>query len=157
MHTPTDHTFLPIAINITGRRILIIGGGRVGLHKATILSRCTHEAEVISPTFREGFEHLPFRLVRKAWEPADLEGAFLVYVCTEDEALNREIKAEAARRGILTSVCDNPDLCDFTSPAILTDGPLRVAVTTNAQDVRRAIRVRDRLKALAEEDPEILK
>ncbi|MBQ8710781.1 MAG: bifunctional precorrin-2 dehydrogenase/sirohydrochlorin ferrochelatase [Bacteroidaceae bacterium] len=135
--------FLPVNINIEGKRILIIGGGRVGLHKATVLSRFTDGATIISPSFREGFEKLPFRLLQKAYEPTDLDGAFLVYICTENEELNRRIKQDAEQRRVLASVCDNPLLCDFTSPAICRQGDLLVAVSSDARDVRRSMRIRD--------------
>lgn len=156
MHKLTDCTFLPVAIRITGRKIVIVGGGRVGLHKATILSRFTDEATVVSPEFREEFEQLPFRLVRKAYETSDLAGAFLVYICTENEELNRRIKSDAEAAGVLASVCDNPSLCDFISPAIFRNGDISIAVTSNARDVRRSIRVRDRIAAQAENDEDFL-
>lgn len=156
MHKDTDSTFLPVALRISGRKIVIVGGGRVGLHKATILSRFTSDATVVSPQFREGFEQLPFRLVRKTYEPADLQGAFLVYVCTENEALNRRVKADAEAAGALASVCDNPALCDFISPAIHREGDVCVAVTSNARDVRRSIRVRDRIADLAATDATLM-
>ena len=138
--------FLPININIEGKRILIIGGGRVGLHKAQILSRFTDSATVISPEFREGFDKLPFKLVKKHYESADLDGAFLIYICTEDAALNRQIKHDAETRGVLASVCDSPSLCDFTSPAIFRRGNLTVAVASDAKDVRRSMRIRDAIR-----------
>ncbi len=138
--------FLPIAINIEGKRIVIVGGGRVALHKATLLRRFTGSAVVISPCFREGFADLGFMLVTKRYEPHDIDGAFLVYVCTEDHQLNSRVKADAAQRGILCSVCDSPPLCDFISPAIYQHDGMMVAVTSNARDVRRSIRVRDKIK-----------
>ncbi len=150
-------SFLPVSLRIEGRKIVIIGGGRVGLHKATILSRFTQQATVISPTFREGFEELPFTLLRKSYEPQDLEGAFLVYICTEDTALNRQIHDEAAERGILTSVCDDPELCDVISPAILQRDHLCVAVSSDGRDVHRSIRVRDRIRELATELKDLLR
>jgi siroheme synthase-like protein len=156
MHKDTDCTFLPVALNITGKRIVIIGGGRVGLHKATILSRYTRQATVISPTFRAEFDSLPFTRVQKTYAPEDLQGAFLVYVCTEDEILNRRIKADAEALGILVSVCDNPSLCDFISPAIYRDDNICIAVTSNAREVRRSIRIRDRIKAWIEAHREVL-
>lgn len=138
--------FLPININIEGKRILIIGGGRVGLHKAQILARFTDRATVISPEFREGFDELPFTLVKKSYEPKDLEGAFLIYICTEDGELNRQIKHDAEERGVLASVCDSPALCDFTSPAIFRKDSLTVAVASDAKDVRRSMRIRDAIR-----------
>lgn len=157
MHKETPNTtFLPVALNITGKRIVIIGGGKVGLHKATILSRFTQEATVVSPEFREGFRELPFTLVRKAYEEEDLRGAFLVYICTENEELNARIKRDAEAQGVLASVCDNPPLCDFISPAIFRAGHISIAVSTNAREVRRAIRIRDRIKELSQRDSTLL-
>ncbi|MBO7051486.1 MAG: bifunctional precorrin-2 dehydrogenase/sirohydrochlorin ferrochelatase [Prevotella sp.] len=135
--------FLPINIDIENKRLLIIGGGRVGLHKAQILARFTDTASVISPEFREGFDRLPFTLVRKEYEAGDLDGAFMVYICTEDGELNRRIKRDAQQRGVLASVCDNPSLCDFTSPAIFRKDNMTVAVASDARDVRRSMQIRD--------------
>lgn len=138
--------FLPISINIEGKKILIIGGGRVGLHKATILHRFTNEATVISPQFKDGFEALPFTLIQKKYEPSDLDGALLIYVCTENSELNQQIKRDAEERHVLASVCDNPPLCDFTSPAIYKDGDMTIAVSSNAKDVHLSMRIRDAIK-----------
>ena len=147
-----DLKFLPVSINITDKKILIIGGGKVGFHKATILNRFTDEATVIAPEFHAGFESLPFTQIKKRYEQSDLAGAFLVYVCTENEELNARIKAESEKLGILTSVCDNPMLCDFVSPAIHKDGNVTIAVSSNAQDVYRSIDIRDQIRKLAEEE-----
>ena len=135
--------FLPVNINIENRRILIIGGGRVGLHKAQIQARYTDSATVVSPAFRDGFDALPFTLVRKEYVPQDLDGAFMVYICTENSELNRQIKQDARQRGVLASVCDCPELCDFTSPAIFRKNNMTVAVASDARDVRRSMRIRD--------------
>lgn len=145
-----DLNFLPVSINITGKRILIIGGGKVGYHKATILHRFTDKATIISPQFHEGFDSLPFDRIEKPYEKDDLKGAFLVYVCTENEALNAQIKADAESLSVLTSVCDNPVLCDFVSPAIYKDEHVTVAVSSNARDVYQSIDIRDQIKELVE-------
>lgn len=143
--------FLPVSVNITGKKILIIGGGKIGFHKAAILSRFTQKATVISPQFHEGFSALPFSLVRKEYEKSDLDGAFLVYICTENKPLNVRVKRDAEALGILASVCDNPAICDFISPAIYKNGHVTIAVSSNAQDVRRSIGIRDRIRDLVQE------
>ncbi|MDR1524395.1 MAG: bifunctional precorrin-2 dehydrogenase/sirohydrochlorin ferrochelatase [Tannerella sp.] len=145
-----DLNFLPVSVNITGKKILIIGGGKVGYHKASVLSRFTAEATVISPEFHDGFGDLPFKLVKKEYERTDLEGAFLVYICTENEALNARIKNDAETLNVLACVCDNPALCDFISPAIYKEGNVTVAVSSNARNVRRSIAIRDRIRRLAQ-------
>lgn len=102
---------------------------------------------MISPQFKDGFEALPFTLIRKEYEPSDLDGALLVYVCTENSELNQQIKRDAEQRHVLASVCDNPPLCDFTSPAIYKDGDLTIAVASNAKDVHLSMRIRDAIKS----------
>lgn len=156
MYIEPNNCFLPVSIRITGKKIVIIGGGNVALHKALLLSRFTKEATVVSPQFREGFQELPFTLVRKRYQSTDLLGAFLVYVCTENELLNRQIKADATTLGVLASVCDNPPLCDFTSPAIYQAGEISIAVSSNASDVRRSIRIRDRIQEWMEREQQFL-
>ncbi|MDR0733078.1 MAG: bifunctional precorrin-2 dehydrogenase/sirohydrochlorin ferrochelatase [Dysgonamonadaceae bacterium] len=142
--------YLPIAINITDKKILIIGGGKTGYHKAAVLSRFTAEATVVSPRFHSGFRDLPFTLVEKEYAKEDLDGVALVYICTENEQLNRQIKQDAAERGILACVCDNPSLCDFISPAIFRQDGICIAVSSGARDVRRSIAVRNRIAAMVE-------
>ena len=125
--------FLPINIRISDARILIVGGGRVATHKATILSRFTDRATVIAPEVSDGIKSLPF-------------------VCTGNLPLNHEIHQLARKRGILTIVCDSPAECDFTSPAIYRNGDLTISVASDSKDVKRSIRVRDSIKELIEHD-----
>ena len=145
------YSFLPIGIRIEGRKIVIAGGGNVAFHKASILSHYTDNVTVVSPEFRKGFEELGFTLVRSEFGPEHLEGAWLLYACTGDSAVNRAIKDMAHEKGILVSVCDSPADCDFISPAVFRDGCMTVAVGSDSRDVRRSIRVRDRVWVLAGE------
>lgn len=144
--------YLPITIKIASANILIIGGGKVATHKAQILSRFTDKATVIAKEISNGIKALPFRTIEKEFEPSDLDGVQLLFVCTGDYILNHQIKLLASRRGILTSVCDDPSVCDFVSPAIYRDGNLTIAVGSDAKDVKRSIRIRDRIKELIEDD-----
>jgi len=84
-----------------------------------------------------------------------MEDAFLVYACTNISGLNRRIKTDGETLGILTNVVDNPGLCDFVSPAIYKHEHITVAVSSNAQEVRRAIAIRDKIKENLENDKEI--
>jgi siroheme synthase-like protein len=141
-------TFLPIGINISGKTLLIIGGGRVALHKAKILLRFTDNIKVVSQEFIEGFDSLPLTLLKQTYSAETLEGAFLVYACTDDSAVNARIRSDGAARGLLVSVCDNPKQCDFISPAIHREGHFTVAVSSDGRDVRRSIAIRDRIAAM---------
>ena len=140
--------FLPVSLNITDKKILIIGGGKVGFHKATILSRFTNRASIVSPTFYEGFGDLPFECIAKEYEKSDLSGVFLVYICTENSELNQQIKNDAGQLGVQASVCDSPALCDFISPAVFKENNVTIAVSSNAQNVHQSINIRNQIEEL---------
>lgn len=142
--------FLPISVRIRDVKILIVGGGRVATHKATILHRFTDEATVVAPEISEGLRQLPFHLFERPFQDNDLDGVQLLFICTGDRALNREIRDKARARGILSSVCDDPELCDFVSPAIsYQEGDnLTISVGSDARDVHRSIRVRNCIQEL---------
>lgn len=144
--------FLPINIRISDAHILMVGGGRVATHKACILSRFTDRVKVVAPHISDSIKQLAFRWEERAFEEADLEGTTLLFVCTGNHDLNHAIHAMARIRGILTSVCDAPEECDFTSPAIFRQGDLTISVASDGKDVRRSIRVRNRVKEAIEND-----
>jgi len=145
-----DLQFLPISINVTNKKILLIGGGKVATHKGTIMARFVNQVTVIAPEFTPEIKKLPFTFIEKEYEISDLEGYFLVYVCTGNHELNRQIKQDAETLGILTSVCDAPMLCDFVSPAIHKEGDITIAVGSNAQNVFQSVDIRNQIKELIE-------
>ena len=57
-------------------------------------------------------------LIEKPYEEGVLEGARVVYACTDDRNINRKIAADAKRRNILACVADDPEFCDFIPAAI---------------------------------------
>jgi len=143
-----DLQFLPISINVTNKKILLVGGGNVATHKGTIMARFVENVTVISPAFTEEIRKLPFTFIEKEYEKSDLAGFFLVYVCTGDHELNAQIKADAEEAGILTSVCDAPLLCDFVSPAIHKEDNVTISVGTNARDAFQAVFIRNQITDL---------
>lgn len=116
------------------------------------MSRFTHKASIISPKFHEGFRNLPFELIKKEYETTDLNGVFLVYICTEDQELNAQIKSDAEMMGVLASVCDNPPLCDFISPAIYKKNNVTIAVSSNAKNVYQSVDIRNQIQSLEQNE-----
>lgn len=143
-----DLQFLPVSLNVTNKKILLVGGGKVATHKGSIMARIVTNVTVISPHFTEEIRQLPFTFITKEYEKTDLPGFFLIYVCTGDHELNSRIKADAEELGILTSVCDAPMLCDFVSPAIHQEGHITISVGSNAQNVYQSVAIRNHISQL---------
>jgi len=149
-------TFLPISLNITDKKILLIGGGRIASHKIGFLEQFTRNISLVAIDVIDSIKAKGYAYQEKPYEKSDLEGAFLVYACTNITELNLRVKADAESLGILTNVVDNPTHCDFVSPAIYKHNHITVAVGSNAQEVYRSIAVRNKIKQWLEEDSEVL-
>jgi precorrin-2 dehydrogenase/sirohydrochlorin ferrochelatase len=147
--------FLPISLNITDKKILIIGGSNIASHKISFLEQFTTNILVVAIEVCDTIKAKGYFYMEKPYNNSDLDGAFLVYACTNNRELNQQIKTDALSLGILTNVVDNPGLCDFVSPAIYKHDHITVAVGSNGQEVRRAIAIRDKIKENLENDTDV--
>jgi len=144
--------FLPISINVTDKKILLIGGGRIAFHKIGFIQPFTRNISIVALDIIDEIKALGFEYKEKPYDKSDLKGAFLVYACTNIIELNRQVKADAESLGILANVVDNPTLCDFVSPAIYKRDHIAVAVSSNARDVHKAIAVRNKIREILDHD-----
>lgn len=141
--------FLPVGLRIRGKRILIVGGGKVGFHKASLLRRFTSEVTIVSSAFQAGFDGLPFELRRKKYDPSDLEDMGLVYICTENHELNRRIKADAGESASGQCLRCTVVMRHYL-PCCRRIGNLSISVSSDGKDVKRSIRIRNRINELIE-------
>ena len=142
--------FLPISIDISDQKILIIGGGQSALKKIRILQRFGATIEVVAENIISKVVECGVTCRRKSYEKADLEGYLLLYSCTNNEVLDRQIAKDGREAGVLVNVHDNPGLCQFVSPAIYQDGNITVAVGSNAENVQESIRLRNLIQKFLE-------
>ncbi len=145
-----EMVFLPVSLNITGKKILIIGGGKVAAHKMEILSRFTNNITILAPDICDIIGDSNFTIIHGKYHASHLEEYYLVYACTDNHLVNEKIKKEANQLGILINVADNPELCDFVSPAIYKKGDLTVAVGSNACNVKQSIAIRNKVQNFLE-------
>jgi uroporphyrin-III C-methyltransferase/precorrin-2 dehydrogenase/sirohydrochlorin ferrochelatase len=139
---------LPIFINITNRRCVVIGGGDVAARKVSMLLKANALVELYSPTLSQQLRDLVSvnRITHKNenFEPDQLEGACLVIAATDDETVNISVSVAAKARNIPVNVVDAPDLCTFTMASIVERSPIVIAISSegNAPVLARYIRTK---------------
>jgi precorrin-2 dehydrogenase/sirohydrochlorin ferrochelatase len=126
--------FYIACLKLTGRRCLVVGGGEIGLEKVEGLLACDGDVTLVAPDAVPELQELAregsIRWERREYEPADLEGTFMVIASTDDTDVNIGVYEDAERRAMLVNVVDVPPLCNFILPAILRTGPLAIAIST---------------------------
>src|SRR5258708_12393148 len=110
-------------LDIVGRVAIVIGGDRVAAGKAAALAASGAYVNVQSLEFCEELlklvEQKQVTLLRKAYEPGDLAGAFVVIAATNDPQLVQSILAETQQRGPLANAATIPHHSTFILPSIL--------------------------------------
>ncbi len=144
--------FMPVSINVYDKLVLLIGGGRIALHKITSLAEYANRIRVIATEIKQEIFDMGIECRIKSYDKEDIKGAFMVYACTNLLDLNRQVYNDCLERGILVNVVDNPALCDFVSPAIYRHDYMSVAVSSNARNVYKSIDLRNRIKDYLEND-----
>ena len=140
----------PVNLNLTGRRVLVVGAGRIGLRKTEQLLAADATVTVVAPTVHHGFDDLPVTVVRRTFESADLDGQRLVITATGDRGVDQAIFDECERRGIWVNSADDPERCSFTLPATVRRGDLLITVSTAGCSPAFSSYLRRRLDSLAD-------
>jgi precorrin-2 dehydrogenase/sirohydrochlorin ferrochelatase len=135
----------PLLLDVTGRLVVIVGGGRVAVRKATgLLAAGARRVRCVAPILSE---ELPVSVERIAEDYADrhLDGAGLVFAATDRNDVNDAVVRDARRRGIWVNRADVDDAepGDFSTPAKLEEGA--VIVTVSAASPALAALIRDDL------------
>ncbi|NLX73449.1 MAG: bifunctional precorrin-2 dehydrogenase/sirohydrochlorin ferrochelatase [Bacteroidales bacterium] len=144
--------YLPIGINLAGKRVLIVGGGSVALRKIETLEQYTHDLWVLAPAIRDEIRNRTWiNTVEREYRQNDLDGFFIVIAATDDKDLNLTIAGDARQYGSLVSVASDPAAGDFISPAVYNNGNMSVAVSSDGLDVKKSVRWRNRIARFCSE------
>lgn len=135
-------------LDLDGRDVLVVGGGRVAHEKVAGLLDCGARVTVVAPQVAGELAALDVTLVRRGYRSSDLEGRFLVVAATSTTSVNRRVFRDAEERALLCNVVDVPELCSFILPAVHREGPIAVAVSTGGASPALAQRLRDDMARL---------
>jgi siroheme synthase-like protein len=132
-------------IDLTGRSVLVVGGGPVALEKDEGQLAAGANDTVVAPEIIPELAQLAVTLARREFRTADLAGRFLVVAATSTTSVNRRVFEEAEARHLLCNVVDVPDLCSFILPAVHRHEPIAIAVSTGGASPALAQHLRDQI------------
>ncbi|MEM6974067.1 MAG: siroheme synthase [Pseudomonadota bacterium] len=143
----------PLFLNVTGKRVVIVGGGEQAAQKARLASKTEADLVFIAPALEDevagrvagGAAHVPAVV-----DNAALSDAALAFICTGCAGADAAISAVARDLGTIVNVVDRPDLCDVTTPAIVDRDPVVVAIGTEGTAPVLARQIKTRLEAVLE-------
>jgi len=130
--------YFPIALEIKNRVAVVVGGGNIAERKARSLLEAHAHVRVIAPQASAGVRDLngagEVEWIQREVRDSDIDGARLVVAATNDPIVNKNVSKWARDKGVQVNVVDNPELCDYISPAVMRFDQAIIAVYTDGRD-----------------------
>jgi len=128
---------LPIFVKLENKPVLVVGGGTVALRKIQTLCKTGAKLTVVSHEICQEVQDLAqtysIKLIVGDYDKSLLPDKWLVIAATDDNALNRQVQAEALAQKIFVNVVDDPEYCHFITPAIIDRSPIVVAISSGGE------------------------
>lgn len=145
----------PLFADLSGRRVLVVGGGPVAERKTQALIDTGARIVVRSPEVTQRLTALA-RAGAIEWQRGDftadaLDAAWLVIAATGDDALNRRVAAAADTLQVFVNVVDDARLSSFHVPALVNRAPVQVAISSAGTAPALATAIRARIEALLDD------
>ena len=126
--------YLPIFVATEAQRIVVAGEGQLAEAKCRAVLKTAAAVTLFSeaPTqaMRDWANQRQLTLETRPCSAPDFEGARLVYAASENQSTNKQLAQWARQAGAWVNVLDEPDQCDFITPAVVDRDPVVVAIGT---------------------------
>jgi siroheme synthase-like protein len=143
----------PAFLKLQGRRVVVVGGGPVAASKLAALQTAGADLVVVAPNVCPAIESAGVAIVRKAFEPSDLDGAWFVVAAAPPD-VNRRVAEEAERRQVFVNAVDDPSNASVYLGGVVRRGGVTLGISTDGAAPALAGLLREALDRLLPTDLE---
>jgi uroporphyrin-III C-methyltransferase/precorrin-2 dehydrogenase/sirohydrochlorin ferrochelatase len=144
--------YLPVFLDLRGKRVLLVGGGAVAARKAALLLEAGAHLRIVSPErcteLAQLCERPGVRYLAAGFEPAQLDDCVFAIAATDDAAVNQQVAAAGRAARIFVNAVDDPASSSCLMPSIVDRSPVIVAIGTGGATPTLARRLRARIESL---------
>jgi uroporphyrin-III C-methyltransferase/precorrin-2 dehydrogenase/sirohydrochlorin ferrochelatase len=122
----------PTFLRLTGRLVVVVGGGPVAASKLEGLLAEGANVTLVAPDVRAECERPGVRIVRRPFEPGDLDEAWWVVAAAPPE-VNRAVLAAAEARRLWVNAVDDPPNATAYLGGVVRKSDVTVAISTGGR------------------------
>ncbi|WP_406265076.1 uroporphyrinogen-III C-methyltransferase [Streptomyces sp. NBC_00191] len=141
-----EHPAYPVGLRLTGRRVVVLGGGQVAQRRLPALIAAGADIVLVSPEATPSVEAMAaageIGWERRPYAEGDLADTWYALIATSDSEANERASAEAERSRTWCVRSDDAGAATAWTPATGRSEGVTVAVLTG-RDPRRSAAVRD--------------
>ncbi|MDI6908306.1 uroporphyrinogen-III C-methyltransferase [Nocardioides sp.] len=143
-----EYTTYPSGLRLSGRRVVVVGGGQVAQRRVPHLIAAGADVHVVSPQVTPAIEGMvgsaEVTWHRRGFEETDLDEAWYVVAATDDRAVNEQVSDAAEARRVFCVRSDDATRATAWTPAVGRHAGVTVAVL-GQREPRRSAAVRDEI------------
>jgi precorrin-2 dehydrogenase/sirohydrochlorin ferrochelatase len=129
--------YYPVFIDLKGKTVLVLGQYRVLEFKIKKLIEAGAKIRLISDILPENLKELTassqVEFLGKEFQEKHLNNIWLVICGTFDSSLKEKVLQLTSQRRIFCNFVDEPDICSFISPSVITRGDITIAISTRGK------------------------
>ena len=144
--------YFPLFADLTGRPVLVVGGGSVAARKVGLLLKANAQVRIVARQLNEELSELERQnkvlWIAKEFNAEQMRTVMLVIAATNDEVLNHRIFHLAESQHKLVNVVDDQPHCSFIFPSIIDRNPIQIAISSGGKAPVLARLLREKLETL---------
>ncbi|MBC2101241.1 bifunctional precorrin-2 dehydrogenase/sirohydrochlorin ferrochelatase [Listeria marthii] len=137
----------PIMLDITGKKVVIIGGGKVALRKISGLLDAGADILVVGLNVLPEIKALNVRVVEEDYRAEHLESAFMIFICTDNPEVNQLVLSDRAPGQLVNDTTEQVN-SDFFNMATVTKNELTIGISTGGGNPGYAKKVKREVSQL---------
>lgn len=139
-----DHAPYPSGLRLSGRRVVVVGGGHVAQRRVPALIAAGADVVVVAPEVTMALEGMAGEITieQREFRPEDLDGAWYSIAATDDPGTNHAVAQAAEERRIFCVRSDDAEQATAWTPAVGRHGDVTIAVL-GKRTPRRSAALRD--------------
>lgn len=137
----------PAFLKLSGRHVLVVGGGPVAASKLGALLAAGANVTVVAPDVVEAIVSQPVCIERRPFEPADLDDVWFVVAAAPPE-VNRAVAVAAEARRLFVNAVDDPAHATAYLGGVVRKNGVTLAISTDGRAPALAGLLREGLEAV---------
>lgn len=141
----------PLFLPSEGRRVLVVGGGKIATRRVQALLQFQFSIQVITLTVtplleelgQSGFIHIHLREPKEE----DFRDIFFCLLATDKPTVNEYWGSYAKSQGILTNQAHDKSLCDFYFPAFIHGEDFVMGLVGDGSSHKKVKELRERIES----------
>lgn len=155
-----EKKYFPIFIDISEKKIVVVGGGVIATRRVTTLLNFTEKLVVVAPELTNDLQKLynqgSIEWLHEVYCITQIKNADIVIAATNLSDVNLQIKNDCHQieremgRKILVNVIDDKEKCDFYFPSIVESEEVVIGINSGGKSPGKTKRVRKQIEAILE-------